>query len=99
MPEDVPLMFEQGNVDMLAVSVGSEHGHASRLDLDLLKAIAAKANGPLVLHGGSGIHEDDARAALKYGRGQDQHRQRAVGGVVHRLARGAGRPAATTTAC
>lgn len=65
--EDVPLMFEQGNVDMLAVSVGSEHGHASRLDLDLLKAIAAKANGPLVLHGGSGIHEDDARAALKLG--------------------------------
>jgi fructose-bisphosphate aldolase, class II len=66
-PEDVPLMFEQGNVDMLAVSVGSEHGHASRLDLDLLKAIAAKANGPLVLHGGSGIHEDDVRAALRLG--------------------------------
>lgn len=66
-PEDVPLMFEQGNVDMLAVSVGSEHGHASRLDLDLLKAIAAKANGPLVLHGGSGIYEDDVRAALKLG--------------------------------
>jgi fructose-bisphosphate aldolase class II len=66
-PNDVPLMFEQGQVDMLAVSVGSEHGQASRLHLDLLRAIAAKANGPLVLHGGSGIHEDDVRAALQLG--------------------------------
>lgn len=66
-PEDVPLVFEQGQIDMLAVSVGSEHGQASRLNMDLLKAIAAKANGPLVLHGGSGIHEDDVRAAIKLG--------------------------------
>jgi fructose-bisphosphate aldolase, class II len=66
-PEDVPLLFERGQIDMLAVSVGSEHGQASRLNMDLLKAIAAKANGPLVLHGGSGIHEDDVRAAIKLG--------------------------------
>jgi fructose-bisphosphate aldolase class II len=66
-PEDVPLMFEQGCVDMLAVSVGSEHGQSSRLHLDLLQAIAAKANGPLVIHGGSGVHEDDVRAALQLG--------------------------------
>lgn len=65
-PDDVPLMFEQG-VDMLAVSVGSEHGQASRLDMELLKAIAAKAQAPLVIHGGSGVHEDDVRAALNYG--------------------------------
>jgi fructose-bisphosphate aldolase class II len=65
-PNDVPLMFEQG-VDMLAVSVGSEHGQASRLNLDLLKAIAAKAQAPLVIHGGSGVHEDDVRAALQLG--------------------------------
>jgi ketose-bisphosphate aldolase len=66
-PEDVPLMFGQGQIDMLAVSVGSEHGHSSRLDMDLLKAIAEQAQGPLVLHGGSGIHEDDVRAALQLG--------------------------------
>ena len=65
-PNDVPLMFAQG-VDMLAVSVGSEHGHSSRLDLDLLAAIAAKAQVPLVIHGGSGVHEDDVRAALQLG--------------------------------
>ena len=66
-PAEVPLMFERGQIDMLAVSVGSEHGRPSRLDLELLKAIAAKANAPLVLHGGSGIHEDDVRAALQLG--------------------------------
>lgn len=65
-PEDVPRMFEAG-VDMLAVSVGSEHGKSSRLKLDLLEAIAKKAGGPLVMHGGSGIHEDDVRAAVQLG--------------------------------
>jgi len=66
-PEQVPLMFEQGQVDMLAVSVGSEHGKSTRLKLDLLGEIAKKANAPLVMHGGSGIHEDDVRAAVKFG--------------------------------
>lgn len=66
-PAQVPLMFEQGQVDMLAVSVGSEHGKSTRLRLDLLDDIAKQAGGPLVLHGGSGIHEDDVRAAVRLG--------------------------------
>ncbi len=65
-PDEVPLMFEAG-VDMLAVSVGSEHHAQTRLDLGLLRQIQAKANGPLVLHGGSGIHPDDVREAIKLG--------------------------------
>ena len=66
-PEEVPLMFERGHADMLAVSVGSEHGRSTRLQLDLLREIAERAQAPLVLHGGSGIHEDDVRAAMKFG--------------------------------
>jgi fructose-bisphosphate aldolase class II len=66
-PDEAPLMFEHGHVDMLAVSVGSEHGQSSRLNLDLLAAIDAKVHAPLVLHGGSGIHEDDVRAAVRLG--------------------------------
>lgn len=65
-PEEVLPMFEAG-VDMLAVSVGSEHGKPSRLQLDLLETITKKANRPLVIHGGSGIHEDDVRAAVQMG--------------------------------
>jgi ketose-bisphosphate aldolase len=66
-PDEAPLMFERGQVDMLAVSVGSEHGQASRLHLDLLAKIAEKTQGAMVLHGGSGIHEDDVRAAIQLG--------------------------------
>jgi len=66
-PDEVSIMVTEGDIDMLAVSVGSEHGHDSRLKLDLLAAINAKAQTPLVLHGGSGIHEDDVRAALQLG--------------------------------
>ncbi len=66
-PDEAPLMFTRGQVDMLAVSVGSEHGQASRLNLELLAAIHARGQGPLVLHGGSGIDEDDVRAAVRMG--------------------------------
>jgi fructose/tagatose bisphosphate aldolase len=41
-------MFEEGHVEMLAVSVGSVHGKKSRLNLTLLKEIAAVGKGPLV---------------------------------------------------
>lgn len=65
--DDVLPMFERGGCDMLAVSVGSQHGEASRLDMNLLRAISERANRPLVLHGGSGIHPDDVRAAIQLG--------------------------------
>jgi fructose-bisphosphate aldolase, class II len=55
----------KSGADTLAVSVGSEHGHSSRLDLQLLSDIAEKTGIPLVLHGGSGIHPEDAKAATK----------------------------------
>jgi fructose-bisphosphate aldolase, class II len=61
---DAVLLAESGT-DTLAVSVGSEHGRVSRLDLDLLSDIARKTGIPLVLHGGSGIHSDDAKAATQ----------------------------------
>ncbi|MBV9392079.1 MAG: class II fructose-bisphosphate aldolase, partial [Verrucomicrobia bacterium] len=51
--------------DTLAVSVGSVHGQRTRLDLDLLAEIAKGTGIPLVLHGGSGIHPEDARAATQ----------------------------------
>lgn len=55
----------KSGADTLAVSVGSEHGQNSRLDLQLLGDIAEKTRIPLVLHGGSGIDPEDAKAATK----------------------------------
>lgn len=39
------------------------HGQKTRLDLDLLSEIAKATGIPLVLHGGSGIHPEDTKAA------------------------------------
>jgi ketose-bisphosphate aldolase len=59
------MQMAKSGTDTLAVSVGSEHGQSSRLDLQLLGDIAEKTGIPLVLHGGSGIHPEDAQAATK----------------------------------
>ena len=55
----------KSGTDTLAVSVGSVHGQNTRLDLQLLAEIARSTGIPLVLHGGSGIHPDDAKAATQ----------------------------------
>ncbi|MBV9997751.1 MAG: class II fructose-bisphosphate aldolase [Verrucomicrobia bacterium] len=60
---DAAEMAEKSGTDTLAVSVGSVHGQETRLDLNLLGEIAGSTGIPLVLHGGSGIHPDDTKAA------------------------------------
>lgn len=64
--EEVERLFEAG-ADMVAVSVGSEHGRESTLDLPRLKAIAERVQRPLVLHGGSGVPGADLAVARKLG--------------------------------
>ncbi|WP_329340493.1 class II fructose-bisphosphate aldolase [Streptomyces sp. NBC_01352] len=57
-------------VDALAVAVGNVHGfttHPVRLDLDRLAAIHSTVPVPLVLHGASGLPEDQLLAALPRG--------------------------------
>jgi fructose-bisphosphate aldolase class II len=64
-PKETRRMVEESGIDTLAVSVGSVHGQASRLDLRLLEEIANVTPKPLVLHGGSGIHPDDLRESIQ----------------------------------
>ncbi|WP_020611678.1 class II fructose-bisphosphate aldolase [Sediminispirochaeta bajacaliforniensis] len=57
-------------VDALAVSIGNVHGFYKgepNLQFDLLADIAAASAVPLVLHGGSGISDDDFRKAVSLG--------------------------------
>ncbi|MEX2502617.1 MAG: class II fructose-bisphosphate aldolase [Trueperaceae bacterium] len=65
-PDDARRLHQAG-ADMVAVSVGSEHGQASRLDAELLHRIAQAVGGPLVIHGGSGVPEADLRTAREAG--------------------------------
>ncbi|MBC8530056.1 class II fructose-bisphosphate aldolase [Christensenellaceae bacterium NSJ-44] len=57
-------------VDALAIAVGNLHGNYSfepKLDFDRIKAIKEATGVGLVLHGGSGIADDDFRKAAELG--------------------------------
>jgi len=69
-PEDAAAFAQDTGVDALAVAVGSSHAMTERtasLDLDLIAAIAAKVAVPLVLHGSSGVSDENIVAAVKAG--------------------------------
>jgi fructose-bisphosphate aldolase class II len=69
-PEDAARFVAETEVDALAVAIGSAHGvyvGTPELDLARLRQIRAAVDVPLVLHGGSGIPDDDFRAAVANG--------------------------------
>lgn len=61
-PEQAKQFYEQTGVDALAIAIGNAHGFyksAPELRFDILEKVAAAVEIPLVLHGGTGISEDD----------------------------------------
>ena len=70
-PDEAAKFVEQTGVTCLAVLIGNAHGHYKKppkLDIERVKAIRkATGNTPLVLHGGSGIPDDQVKAAIKAG--------------------------------
>lgn len=57
-------------IDSLAVAAGNAHGDykfAPKLDFERIKTIAEKTMLPLVLHGGSGLSDNDFRTAIQNG--------------------------------
>lgn len=67
-PESARHFVDQARVQSLAVSVGTAHGLAGAVRLDLVMELRAAVHGlPLVLHGGSGVTPDDLRAAVRAG--------------------------------
>lgn len=61
---------EQTDVDALAIAFGSAHGfyvETPKLDLQRLTEINAAIDTPLVLHGGTGIPDDQLQQAFKLG--------------------------------
>ena len=57
-------------VDALAVAIGTAHGvyrSAPQLDIGRLDEIAAAVEAPLVLHGGSGLTEQDFCSCIRHG--------------------------------
>lgn len=61
---------ESTGIDALAIAVGTAHGaykFKPHLDFERISTIADLVNVPLVLHGGSGLSDDDFRTSIKRG--------------------------------
>ncbi|MCR4261031.1 MAG: class II fructose-bisphosphate aldolase [Candidatus Colwellbacteria bacterium] len=70
--EDIQKYVSATGVDLVAPAVGNVHGMLKessnpRLNIELIRNIAGSVDTPLVLHGGSGISDDDFRAAIAAG--------------------------------
>lgn len=70
-PEDAKRFVEETGVSCLAVAVGTAHGRYKKppkLDIDRIKEIRkATNNTALVLHGGSGVPDEEIRKAVAAG--------------------------------
>lgn len=69
-PEKAVEFVERTGTDCLAIAIGSAHGNYVRtpeLDIELLKIIYEKVDVPLVLHGGTGIPDEQVREAINNG--------------------------------
>lgn len=69
-PDMAADFVKRTGVDSLAVAVGNAHGDYAfppKLDFDRIEAIAGATGIPLVLHGGSGLSDDDFRMAIEKG--------------------------------
>ena len=68
--EEATSFVEATGVDALAIAIGTAHGaYKSKpcLDINRLKEIRKALDTPLVLHGGSGLSDDDFKNAIKGG--------------------------------
>lgn len=68
--DDARRFVEATGIDALAIAIGNAHGfykETPKLRLDRLKEIRAVTSCALVLHGSSGIPDDQLREAIRYG--------------------------------
>lgn len=71
LPEDAKYFVKQTGIDLIAPSVGNIHGMVKggnpKLDINRIKEIRESCGVPIVLHGGSGISDEDFVNAIKAG--------------------------------
>jgi fructose-bisphosphate aldolase class II len=69
-PDEAARFVAETGVDSLAVAIGNAHGlyaGETHLDFERLAALAQRVSVPLVLHGASGINDDDLRHCIRLG--------------------------------
>lgn len=69
-PDDAKRVVEESGCDSLAIGIGNAHGFYKgkpKLHFNVLESVRAVTDIPLVLHGGTGIPEEDIQTAIKLG--------------------------------
>ena len=69
-PDDAKRFCDETGVDALAVAIGNAHGNypvLPELRFDVLEEIHKKVSTPLVLHGGTGISDEQFQRAISLG--------------------------------
>ena len=69
-PEQAAEFVERTKCDSLAVAIGNQHGvytSTPKLNFEVIKKVREAVSIPLVLHGASGISDDDIRQAIDLG--------------------------------
>lgn len=69
-PQEAILFVEKSGVDSLAVAIGTAHGFykgTPKLEFERLAAIRDAVSVPLVLHGSSGVPDEDVKKAITLG--------------------------------
>lgn len=69
-PEQAKIFVEATGIDALACSFGTTHGvylSEPKLDFSVVEKVRQKANIPVVMHGGSGVSDEDFRKVIQKG--------------------------------
>lgn len=69
-PKDVPEFIARTGIDALAIAIGTVHGFYKEdplLDFERLEKIRSMTDIPLVLHGGTGLTDEDFKRCVKSG--------------------------------
>ena len=69
-PQDAAIFVKETNVDALAIAIGTNHGQyqsKTEVNIPLWKKIHAAVDIPLVLHGGTGVKEEDYQELIDNG--------------------------------
>lgn len=70
VPEEAKDFVDKTGIDMLAIAIGTAHGEYKgepKLDFDRLSAIRELVDLPLILHGASGVPDEQIKESLKRG--------------------------------
>jgi tagatose 1,6-diphosphate aldolase GatY/KbaY len=70
VPSEAKEFVEKTNIDFLAIAIGTSHGiykGEPKLDFDRIAEVRALVDVPLVLHGTSGVPDDQVKKAIQCG--------------------------------